>query len=162
MRLLVLGLLFLLSLSLVNALSCDYDSQPVLYLTSSPSAYCYSTTLNDTDCFTYLSYGGDIFNVMPKETYVDNYGLLSSYKMRNGHVSVEFGRANLHTNALVNATVVCGDENITFNFTPTLLDYDEFIDTTVKVRKNSQDYLFYFFMAIILIIIITMLWRVAK
>lgn len=138
MKIYFLLVLLLLLLPGVTAFSCDYDAEPSIYLTSRPAAFCTSEVRNVTFCYTYLSYSGDVYGLMPAGEHIDDYGVVTGYRMVDGAVVVEFDTRNLHTGVVVNATVVCGDESVSFNMTPTLLDHEEIID--VARLAQSQEY----------------------
>ena len=147
----------------VSALTCAYDANPFIYLTSEAAAFCYSDNLTlETECFTTINYNGDLLRVNPVAVDVDNYGRVSTYAMREGLSLVEFNLKGLHEGVALNASVFCGSENVTFEIVPSLVDYQEITEQQIKFNHNTYNIWWAVLSLTVILILLGLVYRIAK
>jgi len=110
------------------------------------------------ECFTYVTYAGELLQANPPEHYVDQTGKIDSFSSNNGIVKAWFLNDDLRDEVTVNFTIFCSDtagvtSNFTSEVTPQYKDPYVMLERTVYVKDNKG----YLIAGIIIFLIVVVL-----
>lgn len=108
----------LLMLPIVEAMTCEYDSE--LYLTDKINFLCTLNGTYDYRCFTYVTtHDGYLINAYPYEENVKLFGVVDYFESSGSYVNVYFGKEDLYEGNNYIFNVVCASTNSASSYTDT-------------------------------------------
>ena len=156
--LIILGILIALVFLLnnVSAVNCNYNTKPnINFLSPNIKWVCYT---NASYCYSYIAYENELIQLNPIPEYVEEYGVVDYFEVKNGIANIKFRNEDLRHNISVTFGVKCDNETLEINVTPQYKELYEVLDWGIWARENTPYLIFAGFVVLIVLILIFTLW----